>query len=109
MRVLVTFAVEAEFAPWRELRRFSFIDYDGLHLWRTTIGDTDVVALLTGVGGQASAYAMGLMMTMADEDKHFDICISSGLAGALCETLSVGDIVAPRLLLAESPHADLTT
>ena len=31
------------------------------------------------IGGQA----MGLMMRMADDNRYFDICISSGLAGAL--------------------------
>jgi adenosylhomocysteine nucleosidase len=109
MRVLVTFAVDAEFAPWRKLRHFSSLDYDGLRLWRTNIGNTDIAALLTGVGTQASSQAMGLMMNMADEDKHFDVCISSGLAGALCDTLAVGDIIAPQSLIAESRHADLPT
>jgi adenosylhomocysteine nucleosidase len=107
MRVLVTFAVNAEFAPWRKLRRFTSIDYDGLSLWRTSIGKVDVTALLTGMGKQASAQAMGLMMKMADEDKHFDICISSGLAGALQNRLVPGDIIAPKVLIAENQYADL--
>ena len=108
MRVLVTFAVDAEFAPWRRLRHFSSINYDGLQLWRSKAGNTEITALLTGIGKQASSQAMGLMMAMADEDKHFDVCISSGLAGALCETLTVGNIIAPRALIAESGHADLS-
>jgi adenosylhomocysteine nucleosidase len=107
MRVLVTFAVEAEFAPWRKLRQFRSIDYDGLRLWRTNAGSADITVLVTGVGTQASAQAMGLMMAMADEDKHFDVCVSSGLAGALQETLVPGDIIAPQELIAESQHADL--
>lgn len=104
MRILVTFAVEAEFASWRKLRTFSFVDFDGLPLWRTKIGNTDITVLLTGVGMEASAQAMGLMMKMADEDKYFDVCISSGLAGALCDTLRVGHIVAPQSLIAERAH-----
>lgn len=107
MRVLVTFAVEAEFRPWRKRRRFRSIDYDGLQLWRTKAGDTDVTVLVTGVGTLASAKAMGLMMQMADEDQYFDICISSGLAGALHDRLLPGDIIAPQLLVAETVHADL--
>jgi nucleoside phosphorylase len=107
MRVLVTFAVDAEFAPWRKLRHFLSIDYDGMQLWRTKVGKAEVTALLTGVG--SSSQAMGLMMAMADEHKYFDICISSGLAGAICETLAVGDIIAPGSLLAESKHADRST
>src|SRR5258708_28599426 len=50
---------------------------------------------------------MDLMMRMADKDMYFDVCISSGLAGALCETLSVGDIIAPKELIVELKHADL--
>jgi len=107
MRVLVTFAVDAEFAPWRKLRKFRSIDYDGLRLWRTTAGCADITVLVTGVGTQSSAQAMGLMMAMADENQHFDICVSSGLAGALQESLAPGDIIAPQALIAENQHADL--
>ena len=104
----MTFAVEAEFAPWRKLRHFSSLNYDGLQLWRTKAGNADIAALLTGVGMESAAQAMGLMMNMADKDKHFDVCISSGLAGALCDTLAVGDIIAPQSLLAETRRADLS-
>jgi nucleoside phosphorylase len=107
MKVLVTFAVEAEFAAWRKLRAFNLIDYQGLKLRRTTLGAAEVTVLITGVGVQAAAQAMDLMMRMADKDQYFDVCISSGLAGALCETLSVGDIIAPKELMAEMIHADL--
>ena len=107
MRVLVTFAVDAEFAPWRQLRAFRSIDYDGLRLWRTNAGNAEVTALVTGVGTQSAVRAMGLMMRMADENCHFDVCISSGLAGALQHGLAPGDIIAPQLLIAEMMHADL--
>jgi adenosylhomocysteine nucleosidase len=107
MKVLVTFAVEAEFAAWRKLRAFNLIDYRGLKLRKTVIGAAEITVLITGVGAQAAAQAMDLMMRMADKDQYFDVCISSGLAGALCETLSVGDIVAPKELIVELKHADL--
>jgi adenosylhomocysteine nucleosidase len=107
MKVLVTFAVEAEFAAWRKLRAFNLIDYQGLKLRKTAIGPVEVTALITGVGAQAAAQAMDLMMRMADKDQYFDVCVSSGLAGALCETLSVGDIIAPKELIVELKHADL--
>jgi len=107
MKVLVTFAVEAEFAAWRKLRTFNLIDYQGLKLRRTVIGPAEVTVLITGVGTQAATLAMDLMMRMADKDQYFDVCVSSGLAGALCETLSVGDIIAPKELLAERQPAEL--
>jgi adenosylhomocysteine nucleosidase len=105
--VLVTFAVNEELAPWRKLRAFRSIDHDGLQLWRTNIGETDVTAMITGMGTQAAAQAMDLMMKMADDGRYFDVCISSGLAGALREGLFPSAIIAPRTLLAEVPHADL--
>ena len=107
MRALITFAVEAEFAAWRKLREFNLIDYQGLKLRKTAIGPVEVTVLITGVGAQAAAQAMDLMMRMADKDQYFDVCVSSGLAGALCDTLSVGDIIAPRELIVELKHADL--
>jgi len=106
MKVLVTFAVEAEFAPWRELRKFRFIDYQGLRLWRSDAGEVEITALVTGMG-DASALAMDLMMKMADGDQYFDVCISSGLAGALAESLAVEEINAPLGLVVEQRHTDL--
>ena len=105
MKVLVTFAVEAEFAAWRKLRAFNLIDYQGLKLRKTVVGTTEVTVLITGVGSEAAGQAMDLMMRMADKDQYFDVCVSSGLAGALCETLSVGDIIAPKELIVELKHA----
>jgi nucleoside phosphorylase len=107
MKVLVTFAVEAEFAAWRKLRAFNLIDYQGLKLRKTVVGPAEVTVLITGVGAEAAAQAMDLMMRMADKDQYFDVCVSSGLAGALCETLSVGDIIAPKQLIVELKHVDL--
>ena len=105
MKVLVTFAVEAEFAAWRKLRAFNLIDYQGLKLRRTVIGAAEITVLITGVGAQAAAQAMDLMMRMADKDQYFDVCLSSGLAGALCDTLGVGDVIAPKELIVELKHA----
>jgi len=107
MKVLVTFAVEAEFAAWRKLRAFNLIDYQGLKLRRTVVGAAEVTVLITGVGTQAAAQAMGLMMRMADKDQYFDVCVSSGLAGALCDTLDVGDVIAPKELIVELKHLDM--
>ena len=104
MKVLVTFAVEAEFAAWRKLRAFNLIDYQGLKLRKTVIGAAEVTVLITGVGSEAAAQAMDLMMRMADKDQYFDVCVSSGLAGALCDTLSVGDVIAPKELIVELKH-----
>ncbi|HKM65528.1 MAG TPA: hypothetical protein VJX70_00050 [Candidatus Acidoferrum sp.] len=106
MKVLVTFAVDAEVAPWRKLRKFRFIDYEGLRLWRSDAGDVEITALVTGMGVEAAAYAMDLMMRMADAEQHFEVCISSGLAGALAESLNPEEIIAPQGIMVERKHAD---
>jgi adenosylhomocysteine nucleosidase len=105
--VLVTFAVDAEFAPWRKLRAFRSIRYEDLQLWRRDSGDMQLTVLITGVGMSSAARAMDLMMKMADENVYFDVCVSSGLAGALQECIQPGDIIAPRALVLEQRNADV--
>jgi len=106
MRVLVTFAVDAEFAPWRKLRSYRSIDYQGLQLWRNDLDGVELTVMITGIGLGAAALAMDLMMRKADQDQYFDICISSGLAGALDQSLKPGDIIAPQGLVAEPKRGE---
>jgi nucleoside phosphorylase len=106
MRILVTFAVEAEFAPWRARRKFVRQNAEGLKLWKSAIGNSEIFVLLTGIGDN-SADTMELMMRLASRDKYFEICISSGLAGALRPDFAVSDVVVAKLLKSEGVHADL--
>jgi nucleoside phosphorylase len=98
MRVLVTFAVEAEFAPWRKLHTFTREPAGDLNLWKTSFGGTDLFVLLTGIGRTAGAEVMGVMMIFAGLEEFFDVCISSGLAGALDSRHCVGEILAAQYL-----------
>lgn len=109
MRVLVTFAVDAELAPWRKLRKFHSIDYHGLRLWKANAHEIEITAAVTGMGGQSAALAMDLMMRMADQNQYFEVCISSGLAGALQDGIAPGDIIAPQRIISEKRHADLAS
>jgi nucleoside phosphorylase len=106
MRILVTFAVEAEFAPWRARRAFDRQNAEGLKLWKSTIGDSEIFVLLTGIGDH-SAYIMDLMMRMVSTNRHFDVCVSSGLAGALRRDYQLSDVVVAKLLRSSVVHADL--
>src|SRR5207302_9108439 len=106
MRILVTFAVEAEFAPWRAGRKFDRQKAPGLQLWKTVIGDSEIFVVLTGIG-DISANVMDLMMRMAVCDRYFDVCVSSGLAGALRSDYRLSDIVVTRLLKSNFVHAAL--
>jgi adenosylhomocysteine nucleosidase len=92
MRILVTFAVNAEFAPWRKLRKFrrNSCSDSGASLFVTAIGDSRVEVLLTGIGRVACEESLAKA-----RDPKPDVVISSGLAGALSDRLKPGDIVAP--------------
>jgi adenosylhomocysteine nucleosidase len=106
MRILVTFAVEAEFAPWRASQEFVPQNVQGLRLWKRVMGCSEISVILTGIGNK-SASVMDLMMREAGSKGYFDVCVSSGLAGALHPHFQLSDIVVAKLLKANSVHADL--
>ena len=98
MRVLVTFAVEAEFAPWR--RRHSFKRAEivipnhqgkGDVVYRGRMEGADLDVYLTGIGW--SGVKAGLYHMMSNKP---DLCITAGLAGGLKPELRSGEIVAAR-------------
>lgn len=96
MRILVTFAVKAEFAPWRKLRHFEKNANGVAEFFSARFGGADVSVLLTGVGGKRA----WVEATKIIWDGNVDVCISSGLAGALRSDYRVGDILAAREVLA---------
>ncbi|HXM97936.1 MAG TPA: hypothetical protein VN982_05620 [Candidatus Dormibacteraeota bacterium] len=92
MKVLVTFAVDDEFAPWRELRHFEKQNRDGMELYMARIEGADVAVLLTGIGGKKA----WVEATKVIWDSDIDVCISSGLAGALKPGFQLSDVLAAR-------------
>jgi nucleoside phosphorylase len=101
MRVLVTFAVEAEFAPWRKRHAFELVSmptpiaFQNHSFYRGTVFGDDVDVLLTGIGwdDNKSGNRPGFVLRELLRNKP-DVCISSGLAGGLKADLLCGDIVA---------------
>lgn len=97
LRVLVTFAVEAEFAPWRKRhdfreKQFPMLGRGGsISLPTAQIGETTVSVFLTGMGWSAHNDRFRQVL-----DTWPAMCISSGLAGALKPALRPGDVVATR-------------
>jgi adenosylhomocysteine nucleosidase len=97
MRILVTFAVKAEFTPWSS--RHPFVPYEfenwerrrEFDLFKANIGASEVTVLLTGMGKENATRAMASIPV----DAH-DVCISSGLAGALDDGLQLGAVVVAR-------------
>ncbi|MHB8502289.1 MAG: phosphorylase family protein [Candidatus Acidiferrales bacterium] len=98
MRILVTFAIKAEFSPWSS--RHPFVPYEfenwerrrEFDLFKANIGLNEVTVLLTGMGAENAAHAMSSIPI----ELH-DLCISAGLAGSLDATLTPSDIVVARV------------
>jgi adenosylhomocysteine nucleosidase len=97
MRILVTFAIKAEFLPWSS--RHPFVPYEfenwerrrQFDLFKANVGQDEVTVLLTGMGAENAAKAMSSIPV----DLH-DLCISTGLAGSLDAALNPCDVVVAR-------------
>jgi len=100
MRILVTFAVEAEFAPWLALRKFQqrtlVPDHysGGLTVYEADNGTNKIWVVLTGMGSDAhkNSFSLGVCA----KEAGVDIFVSSGLAGALKKEHLVGEVIAPE-------------
>jgi len=103
MRILVTFAVKAEFSPWSS--RHAFVPYEfenwerrrEFDLFKANVGPHEVTVLLTGMGNENAERAIASIPV----DAH-DLCISSGLAGSLNDALRPGDVVVARAAHSEN-------
>lgn len=88
MKILVTFALENEFAPWRKLHPFRAGFGAAGAVYEARIGDADVRVLLTGAG---EAHARR-MVRQAIPDAT-DVLVVSGLAGSLKPRYRPGDVL----------------
>ena len=108
MRILVTFAVDAEFAPWRRRHGFTrtevtipglSLDRPSYEVFEGSVGGSEVSVLLTGIGWE------NLFVNTAHKAlRHLlkrepDCCVSTGLAGGLNGELHPGDVVAATELV----------
>jgi adenosylhomocysteine nucleosidase len=91
MKVLVTLAVDAEFAPWRRLRNLRQIKVGELTLNQTQIGRATADLVVTGMGSENARRACDIVMTNA-----YSICIAAGFAGALKAEHKIGAILAAQ-------------
>jgi len=96
MRVLVTFALPTEFAFWRKLHKFSRMralpagrDVERCPMFQARAAESDVIVALTGMGPVQARRAARYALQCAP-----DVCISSGLAGAVKERYQPGDVLA---------------
>jgi len=88
MRILVTFAVEAEFAPWRRLCNLESLGLSGLPIFRTQLGSAKVDFAITGMGSANAFRAAHALLA-----EPYRACLTCGFAGALKENHAVGDVL----------------
>src|SRR5690349_10944305 len=88
MRVLVTFAVEAEFAPWRKLRDLESLAINDVPVFRARVGSAAVDFALTGMGVENAFRAANTLL-----GEPYQVCVTCGFAGALRENHFVGRIL----------------
>jgi adenosylhomocysteine nucleosidase len=88
LKVLVTFAVEPEFEPWRKVRKFVATTVDGKAVYSAEIGGTKVDVVLTGMGAENARRA-----TQGILGRSYGACVSSGFAGSLKREHGVADIL----------------
>jgi adenosylhomocysteine nucleosidase len=88
MKTLVTFAVEAEFAPWRRLRELRKITVGDVSVYQAQVGRAQVDFAVTGVGMESARRVSEALL-----DQPYQFCITAGFAGALSERHAVGDIL----------------
>ncbi len=101
MKILVTFALENEFAPWRAMHDFRACEWGGMKVHVAEIGGAEVGVILTGAGPKHAAQL--LRAVMRAEGDSIGLCISSGLAGALRTDYSIGQILAAKAVAPENP------
>ncbi|HKO05419.1 MAG TPA: hypothetical protein VJW51_11750 [Candidatus Acidoferrales bacterium] len=96
MRILVTFALPTEFASWRRRHKFTRIpnlpaglDLTRCPMFRARMGETEIVVALTGIGPVRARRGARYALQCAP-----DVCISSGLAGAVKENYSRSEVLA---------------
>jgi adenosylhomocysteine nucleosidase len=96
VKILITFAVDAEFAPWRQIRNFEkkFSRCLNASAFTAIVGDNEVQVVFTGIG--AACCGRTPLQGLFQSDERPDLVISSGFAGALRDTFKPGDVVVPQ-------------
>jgi adenosylhomocysteine nucleosidase len=93
VRVLLTFAVEPEFAALRKLRDFAESSVGEQALYSAQIGRAAVDVVLTGMGPANATRAVSAALAASAD---YTICICSGFCGSLKAEHPVGDILVAR-------------
>jgi adenosylhomocysteine nucleosidase len=99
MNILITYAVEAEFAPWRALRNLEKVTVGGVELHRAQVGRSTVDFVITGMGAKNAGRVADTFIS-----KNYSFCIISGFAGALKSSVNLATIVVPEKVQNHGTH-----
>jgi nucleoside phosphorylase len=91
MNILITYAVEAEFAPWRALLNLENVTVGNVTLQRAHIRQAAVDFVITGMGATNAERIADAVIS-----KTYSFCIISGFAGALQSSVKLAAIVVPE-------------
>lgn len=94
VKVLLTFALESEFAPWRRRHDFRPTRCAGVPAFRASWEGIGVTVVLTGAGPRQAADAAASIPR--PEWEEAGLFLSAGLAGALRPEYRLGDLLAAR-------------
>jgi adenosylhomocysteine nucleosidase len=107
MKILVTFALETEFAPWRAMRSFRRDPRATADTFLADIDGAEVGVVLSGAGPRQAARAAA--QALHNDFDSLSFCISSGLSGALRPEYKIGDVLAARSVYSELPQEKFGT
>lgn len=103
MKILVTFALDNEFAPWRAMHDFHAVQSGTSEAYCATIDGVEVEVIVTGVGPRIAGLRARDVLRLGGDSIEF--VISSGLAGAVKRPYGIGQVLAARLVKSEAPSA----
>jgi len=105
MKILVTFALENEFAPWRAMRNFRPGQWGAADAHFAQIGGAEVGVVLTGVGPRLAA--LRSQEALRTDPESIQLCVSSGLTGALKGDYAIGQVLAAKSVRGETMRDDV--
>jgi adenosylhomocysteine nucleosidase len=99
LKIVVTFAVWPEFAPWRRMAGFEALNGRDIPTFVKRTRDAEIYAVITGVG--ARSMETPLRSLLSDST---DICIASGLAGSARKQHCTGAVLVAKSVKGSGPE-----
>lgn len=104
MKILVTFALETEFAHWKKRHTFRAEKRGELTVHLATIGGVETGVVLTGAGPHRASAAAARVLWRESETGF--VCVSAGMAGALRPQFKIAEVLAARAVISDGPRMD---